>query len=151
MDLTIADASTQSRFTTFTILEAEENFVANFTNIFGDKKPKTFTVRGYALIDVLDELLAVGILEDELANGAPLKSLGLSRQAVTLGNGELVTLTSDGGSCADRAETGILLLTFNDPGSGRYDMTCTITFYPCDYLYVNAASSSAVWLPSDPT
>jgi hypothetical protein len=150
MRITVSDASGLSRFTSFDIDIADNRFIRDFQNVLGDGKQKRFVVSGYELVSIYDQLLAVAIQDDELINQQPYKAIDRETQAVTPGGGELVTLTWDGGSCDDRAETGILLLAFSDPG-GRLRQTCTVTFYPCEYLKTNALSGSALWLPSPPS
>ena len=152
MDLTFSDASGLSRFTSFTVLEAESNYSFGYTGKIGDGRKKRFNVRGLTAIDVYDELDAIAMEYDKYAGNEPYRTISeTSTQALTTGSGELVTITADMGACDDLSETGVILLEMNDPGTGAYDVLLTITFYPCDYLCIYAASTSKAWLPSEPT
>lgn len=156
MDLTFSDASGLSRFTSFTVLEAENNFSFGYTGKIGDGRKKRFNVRGsYDIYDIYDELDAVAMEYDRFAGEQPQEPYRTvsptSTQVLCTGRGELVTITADMGACDDLSETGVILVEMNDPGTGPYDVLITITFFPCDYAFVNGASSSAIWLPSEPT
>ena len=142
MLLTISDATGSSRFTTFTIDESNDQFVTSVENILNDAEVKTFRLEGSGLIDAFDDLKNVSIISRDFLNGQPLISFGQAeKQAASLGSGELVTITADSGSCTDKAETGVFVLTFSDNG-GHHNHLAVITFYPADKLWLNVGSTT---------
>lgn len=154
--ITISDATETSRFSDIILRNNVGIFNVTWSGGYlGDNEPKTITLAGKGIMAVLPALKAVCVRSKNLANGMPYEPINQvsgvhQAQAVTTTGGELVKLTAAHYDEVERSETGILVANFE---TQRYitAQTLTLTFMPCTYLYIYAASSSAVWLPGAPT
>jgi hypothetical protein len=118
--------------------------------VLGDGEIKTITIKGKGILTLWTNLKAVCVKQSEVSNGVPFMDVNLERQAMTLGNGELVTLTMSLQDEVERTEDGILVInpTFGEPALSQQ---AQLIFYPCDYLAINAGTLNKTWLPSIPS
>lgn len=154
--ITISDATATSRFTDIVLRNNGLIFTVTWAGGYlGDGEAKTITLNGPGIMAILPDLKAVCVKSKNLANGMPFESLkqtsGLhERQALTTTGGEWVTLTAAHYDEVERTENGILVANF-DTQTYITRQNLVLTFMPCDYLCIYAASTSKAWLPTTPS
>lgn len=140
------DASTTTRFTTFSLNPANRETMTAIQNRLGGGKPIQFTFQGSGLLDRLAELEDIACLG--VINGAPRGNLGESGAAffeAVARSGELVKITATLYDETERSDSGIITdLNANVQGSFK-NHRIDFVFYPCDRLrFVNSSTYLSV-------
>jgi hypothetical protein len=154
--ITISDATETSRFSDIVLRNSVNIYSVTWSGGYlGDNEVKTITLNGRGIMAVLPSLKAVCVRAKNLVNGMPYEAIkqtsGIHEtQAVTTTGGELVKLTAAHYDEVSRNETGILVADFQTQRV-LVAQTLTLTFMPCQFLKIYAASSSVLWLPSPPS